>query len=279
MLDAKNRGEFTRIFCGPTIVAAKANIDFAFCKICAGRNRGLKIHVFVTYPLPHHRIRYKKAAIMSGAEVGFVIGLVSGTITILESIAKALDTARRGVLPKTIHGVAEVSLMLETLRAVEKRMATSGLDDEPYTALGPVMQSCRSKLYKLQAILEKSTPQPCAPAARRFVGALQIQSQAHRLEKLIRDILEDVQLIAQRQTALGPLTKVQVREEVAAAVASALPSPLPKQQTNSKGTISTIHYGQGVQNVSHGPGHQILSLGSGSVHIAETQIFRTASRH
>ncbi len=155
---------------------------------------------------------------MSGAEFSFVIGLVSGTITVLDTLVKAFKAAQHGCAPEAFGEVTErLSLVQETLRAVERRMAESGPDDEPDTNLRPVIQSCRTKVGKLQVILDKSVPQPSASTARRCIVALRAHSRAQSVGKLARAVLEDMQLIAQRQAALGGANERQVRGALAAA--------------------------------------------------------------
>lgn len=161
------------------------------------------------------------------------------------------------------------------LGAVERRMADSGPNDEPYTALGLMIQSCRTKACKLQAILEKSIPHPCASTARCFVVALRAHCQAHRVGKLARAVLEDMQLIAQRQAAFRGGMK-HVPDIVPVARATASPSP-PHCVMSNPGPALINHYGRGPQNFYHGPGHQIVALGAGNVHMAETQVFNGGS--
>lgn len=211
---------------------------------------------------------------MSGAELGFVIGLVSGTLTLLDTIAKVINATRDESPPKTIHNVAQkVFLMQETLRAVESRMAAGFSDDERHIVLKPAIQNCQAKLHNLQRILSRSAPQPCASPVRRLVGMLHTYGQARRVKSLAQSVLEDVQLIAQRQAALGGVTEKQIGEVVAAALIASSSSTSPRETgANNNATIS--HYGRGSQNVCHGPMHQIVALGLGDVHIAGTQIFR-----
>jgi PII-like signaling protein len=89
---------------------------------------------------------------MSGAEAGFVVGLISGVISIIEATKTVYDAAKdaRGQ-PEAFRQVAtRLPLVIEILRSAEER--AQALDEMAQETLEHIVKSCKAKAEKLQEI-------------------------------------------------------------------------------------------------------------------------------
>lgn len=92
---------------------------------------------------------------MSGAEAAFVIGLISGTISIIEAIKTLYDAAKDTEgQPEAFRQVAaRLPLVIKILRSA-REMAQS-LDETAQDELEPILESCKTKAEKLEKIFKK----------------------------------------------------------------------------------------------------------------------------
>lgn len=89
---------------------------------------------------------------MSGAEAGFVVGLISGVISIIEATKTVYDTAKDAKgQPEAFRQVAaRLPLVIEILHSAEGRTHT--LDETAQEALEPILESCKAKAENLKKI-------------------------------------------------------------------------------------------------------------------------------
>jgi hypothetical protein len=104
---------------------------------------------------------------MSGAEV---IGLISGTIAIIDETAKVYAAANHASgLPEAFRDIAKrLPLVQETLEAVQKHL-NANPDEACYQAMKPVLEGCKDKATRLKAIFEKVVPHADASRMDRYV--------------------------------------------------------------------------------------------------------------
>ena len=83
--------------------------------------------------------------IMSGTEAAFVVGLISGVISIIEATKTAYDAAKDAKgQPEAFRQVAaRLPLVIEILRSVTERIQS--LDETAQEALEPILESCKAK--------------------------------------------------------------------------------------------------------------------------------------
>src|SRR5271170_1325665 len=95
---------------------------------------------------------------MSGAEAGFVVGLISGVISIIEATKTVYDAAKDAKgQPEAFRQVAaRLPLVIEILHSAKARaQALDETAEEAEEALEHILKSCKAKAEKLQEIFQK----------------------------------------------------------------------------------------------------------------------------
>ncbi|KAH8586507.1 hypothetical protein B0O99DRAFT_62128 [Bisporella sp. PMI_857] len=189
---------------------------------------------------------------MSGAEVGFVVSLISGVITVIEATKKIYDAAKDAKgQPEAFRQVAaRLRLVIEILhRAEEKAQA---LDEVAAEALEPILELCKAKAENLKKIFQKVIRKDDDKWYDRYKKALGTLGKESRVECLMEGILRDIQVIACKELT-GTATATQVKElEEAIKEMNEMPSSL---QEETRG-VTQHHHGSGNNNVNIGEGPQ-----------------------
>ena len=204
---------------------------------------------------------------MSGAEVVAAIGIVSGIITIVDSIIKVCNSTKAGNLPPSFRGMArKLPLVQETLRAVEKRLTEHHHDKQTFTSIADVLHNCESDISILDSIFKQSIPQQNTSKLNRIRSIARPHGQRDRVAALAKGMLEDVQLLTQRLTVQEAAAK-----HIQDVSARAKGRSNGEETANSYYTIS--HYGSGYQNIHSGSEKQNLVLGSVAQYNRNNQVF------
>jgi hypothetical protein len=92
---------------------------------------------------------------MSGAEAAFVVGLISGVISIIEATKTIYDAAKDAKgQPEAFRQVAaRLPLVTAILHKAKER--TQALDEMAQEALEPTLESCKTKAKKLKKMFQK----------------------------------------------------------------------------------------------------------------------------
>lgn len=186
---------------------------------------------------------------MSGAEARFVIGLISGVISIIEATKTAYDAAKDAKgQPEVFRQVAaRLPLVIEILYSVEERIHT--LDETVQDALEPIMESCKAKAENLMKIFQKVIRKDDDNWYDRYKKALR---KGDKVECLMEGILKDIQVLACEKLK-GTATETQVKEiEEAIKQMNEMPSFLQDET----GGITQNHQGSGNNNGNTGRGAQ-----------------------
>ncbi|CZR43688.1 uncharacterized protein FPRO_07395 [Fusarium proliferatum ET1] len=199
---------------------------------------------------------------MSGIEV---VGLVSGILTILETIGKLSDALKNAKdLPPAFHEVADkLPIVREILQAVEKHLSISA-DQVTNEAIKAVLKHCREKAEKLEKLFKAVEPSEDSSSFRRYALAVRSLGKGHRVEVLSQGMMEDVKLLVQNHAAQAA-TEVQVAKlSEAIRVMSSMESSLTEEEA-----ISQTHYGSG-DNVAGNKyaGNHNENSGSGTAYFA-----------
>ena len=190
---------------------------------------------------------------MSGAEAGFVVGLISGVISLIEATKTVYDAAKdaRGQ-PETFRQVAtRLPLVIEILRGAEKR--AQALDETAQEALEHIVKSCKVKAEKLQEIFQKVIRKDDDKWYDRYKKALGTLGKGDKVECLMKGILKDIQVLA-CEILMGTATEAQVKEiEEAIKQMDEMPSSLQDEtggviQTNRDGGDNFANVGPGTMN-------------------------------
>ena len=166
---------------------------------------------------------------MSGAEAGFVIGLIGSLISIIEGAKKVYDAAgdAKGQ-PEAFRQVsARLPLVIEILR--NAKAAAPKLDETKQEAIEPVIKSCKAKAEKLQEIFQKVIRKYDDKWYDRYKKALGTLGKRNKVEYLMKGILKDIQVLVYKRLT-GTANDVQMKEiEDTIKQMSEMPSSLPDE--------------------------------------------------
>jgi cyclopropane fatty-acyl-phospholipid synthase-like methyltransferase len=92
---------------------------------------------------------------MSGAEAGFVVGLIASVISITEATKTIYDAAKdvKGQPEAFFQVAARLPLVVEILHNAKAKAQV--LDETAEVALEHILKSCKAKAEKLQEIFQK----------------------------------------------------------------------------------------------------------------------------
>jgi hypothetical protein len=202
---------------------------------------------------------------MSGAEAGFVIGLISGVISIIEAAKTVFDAAKDAKgQPEAFRQVAaRLPLVIEILRSAKERVLA--LDDTAQEALEPTLESCKAKAENLNKIFQKVIRKDDDKWFDRYKKALGTLGKGDKVESLMEGILKDTQLLAYEKL-MGIATETQAKGlKEGIKEMKEMPSSLPEET----GSLNQKHSGigdyiahRGSGNIYAGKAHHNQNTGS-----------------
>ncbi|KAF7915834.1 uncharacterized protein EAE98_010914 [Botrytis deweyae] len=187
---------------------------------------------------------------MSGAEAGFIIGLISGVILIIEAAKTVYDAAGnvKGQPEAFRQVAARLPLVIEILRCAEERV--SSLDEPALDAIELILESCKAKADDLNKIFHKVVRKDDDKWFDRYKKALSTLRKGEKVESLMEGILKDTQLLA-CEKLVGIATEVQVKGlEEGIKEMKEMPSSLQEEI----GSVTQNHNGSGNNNANTGGG-------------------------
>ncbi|KLP05331.1 ankyrin 3 [Fusarium fujikuroi] len=199
---------------------------------------------------------------MSGIEV---VGLVSGILTILETIGKLSDALKNAKdLPPAFREVADkLPIVRDILQAVEKHLSTSA-DQGADEAIKAVLKHCREKAEKLEKLFKAVEPSEDSSSFKRYALMVRSLGKGNRVEVLSKGMMEDVKLLVQNHAAQAATEAQVAKLSEAIRVMSSMEFSLPEEEA-----ISQTHYGSG-DNVAGNKyaGNHNENSGSGTAYFA-----------
>jgi hypothetical protein len=194
---------------------------------------------------------------MSGAEAGFVIGLISGVISIIEAARTVFDAAKDAKgQPEAFRLVAaQLPTVIKILYNAEKRAQT--LDETAQEALKPLLESCKAKAENLKKLFQKVIRKDDDKWYERYKKALSTLRKGDKVESLMEGILKDVQLLA-CEKLMGIATESQL-EGLEEGIKEM--KEMPPSLTDDAGNVAQTHSGSG-DNIGHS--------GSGNIYAGES---------
>ena len=135
---------------------------------------------------------------MSGAEAGLVVGLISGTIALVDATKKVYDAAKDQLgLPAAFREVAQRLPLVQTILGNAKVRAEGGqVDDEASKAAKSILEPCKSRVKKLEEIFRKVIPQEGGSRLDRYYKAARTLGKDGKVETLMKGILDDLNLLS-----------------------------------------------------------------------------------
>jgi hypothetical protein len=199
---------------------------------------------------------------MSGAEAGFVVGLIASVISIIEATKTVYDAAKDAKgQPEAFRQVAaRLPLVIDILRSAKAR----ALDETAAEAIEHSLKSCKAKAEKLQEIFQKVIRKDDDKWYDRYKKAVGTVGKGAKVESLLGEILKDIQVIACKKLE-GTATSAQVKElEQAIKQMNEMPSSL--QDETGGGMQNHQGSGNNDANTTKESSLRLLSLGTSSMH-------------
>jgi hypothetical protein len=204
---------------------------------------------------------------MSGAEAALVVGLISGTIAIVDATKKVYDAAKdQQGLPAAFREVAQRLPLVQNILGNAKVRAEGGqVDDKASKAAKSILEPCKSRVKKLEEIFQKVIPQEGSSRLDRYYKAVRTLGKGGKVETLMRGILDDLNPLSV-QYGMETGDHVEKLKEALKAV-SALEPSVPDHvfdetgYTNNKlgsGTQNNFNSSGGENYYNLGPGNQFM---------------------
>lgn len=163
---------------------------------------------------------------MSGAEAFAILGLISSIISIVDGTKQVYDAATSAHgLPEAFREVASRLPLIENILAtVQKYIRDENISEDSYKGVKHVIEACQKKAKKLEDLFRKVIPGNSASRQERYLLAVRTLGKGNKVEKLMKGILEDIQLLVSEHN-IKLTTKAQ-QEQIARAISevSAIPS-------------------------------------------------------
>ena len=134
---------------------------------------------------------------MSGAEACLVIGLISGIITVLDTVAKVSNAVKdESGLPVSFREIDQrLPLIQDILRTAEERLTGCPPDEKSCKALTVPLDGCKKKAVQLENIFQKAI-RPNSSRLGAYHTAMLTVGNGNKVLVLMKGILEDIQLLA-----------------------------------------------------------------------------------
>lgn len=190
---------------------------------------------------------------MSGAEAAFIVGLISGVISIIEATKTVYNAAKDAKgLPEAFRQVAaRLPLVIEILYSAKERIKS--LDETAQDAQEEFLELLKKKAEKLEKILRKVIRKDDDKWYDRYKKALSTLGKGDKVECLMEEILKDIQVLACERLK-GTATEAQVKEiEQAIKQMNEIPPSISDEaggvvQTNRDGGDNFANVGLGSMN-------------------------------
>lgn len=208
---------------------------------------------------------------MSGAEAIAVLAVISSIISIVDGTKQIYDAATNAEgLPEAFREVAgRLPIVTNILDASKQYIKEGDVNEDSCKGVKHVIEACQEKAKKLDDLFQKVIPGDSASRRQRYVSAVRTLGKGNEVEKLMKGILEDVQLLACERDM--KIAKVQ-QEQIAKAIAevSAVPPSVPENEASFTANYSgsgTQYNAQG-EYIAQGSARQYNSAG-GSMHFGK----------
>ncbi|KAH7132724.1 SesA protein [Dactylonectria macrodidyma] len=205
---------------------------------------------------------------MSGFEI---IGLISGILTILDTVSKLYSVVENAEsLPLAFREIARrLPLVQDTLRSAEGYIKQNDADGMACAAIKPIVESCKGKAERLRDVLQEMAPGANDSRLQRYRLAIRTLGKSHRVEELMKGMLEDAHLLAGNR-AVKAATEAQVGELLRAMREL---SEAPPSVPDAGRSPTFAHYGTGHQFNNAGSGTQSINTSDGKQFVACTMTF------
>ena len=203
---------------------------------------------------------------MSGAEAITVLGVIGSIISIVDAAKKVYDAATDAQgLPEAFREVASrLPIVGETLDSAKQSIAERKVNNESCNGVKVTVEDCEEKAKKLKELFQKAIPADGTSDLKRYYKAVKAWGKGSEVEKLMKGMLEDVQLLA-CERGMKTATKAQ-QDQIVKAITevSAISASVPEHEvqetafTNTNTGSGTQYNAQG-ENIAQGSARQYIS--------------------
>ena len=197
---------------------------------------------------------------MSGAEAIVVLGVISAIISIIDGTKQVYGSAKdaRG-LPEAFREVAgRLPVVRNILESAKLHLGKGDAGEGSCKGAKHVVEACEIKAKKLDDLFHSAIPADGTLDLKRYYKAVKACGKGNEVEKLMKGMLEDVQLLA-CECGMSITTKAQEQQIVKAiAEVSAAPPSVP-EHVFQESAITNNNYGLGTQHNAQG---ENIALGS-----------------
>jgi len=201
---------------------------------------------------------------MSGAEFIAVAGVISSIIAIVNGIKQVVEAASEVEgLPKAFRRASNklplVSDILETTRHIFEADNVSSVEK----SVTLVVNDCKDKWDTLNDLFDKVIPEEKASRLDRYYKAVKRLGKGGKVEILMKEILEDIQLLASIKTmtttnvekVIKTVTAAQEEKVIKAITDVVAWPPSVPDDVFQEGTYTNNNYGTG-QYIAQGDAEQ-----------------------
>jgi hypothetical protein len=190
---------------------------------------------------------------MSGGEAIVVLGVISSIIAIADGTKQIYDAATNAQgLPEAFRDVAgRLPIVRNILGSAKQHIDKGDVDEYSCKGVKHVVEACEKKAKKLDELFHKAIPADGASDLKRYYKAVKAYGKGNEVEKLMKGMLEDVQLLA-CEHGMKTATKAQ-QEQIAQAITelSAVAPSVPEDVFQETG-VTANNSGPGTQNIAQG---------------------------
>jgi hypothetical protein len=188
---------------------------------------------------------------MSDADAIAVLGLISSLISVIDGAKQVYDASRSAQgLPETFRDVANrLPIVTSILSTAGQHIKDGNASEDLCKGVKQVIEACQEKAKKLEDLFRKVIPDDNASRSERYLSAVRTLGKGNEVEKLMKGILEDVQLLA-HEHSMKMASNIQL-EQITTAVeeVEAIPPSVPNNglQTSlipSQSDNGSIHSGK-----------------------------------
>ena len=208
---------------------------------------------------------------MPGAQASLVGDLASSIVAVLDTVTNLYSGVKdAGDVPGALRDSSQLlPTIQDALRAFQTHVRTDNEDDEACRETQPILRRCLERALHLETVFRKVTPHASTPRHARYLLITQAPGKDSRVETLVKEMLEDVKLLAE-SLAAKPGMETEV-EKLAKAIESVLTLTLLTLEDASGGSVN--NYGSGTTNANTGSGNQYNNTREGRQYVAQTQNF------
>ncbi len=130
------------------------------------------------------------------AEVSLVLDIISSIISIIDAIKQVYETVKDEVgLSKNFKKSATKLPLISKLLEDAQKYVETGVDEINKIAFRPTLEHCQLEATHLQKLFTKVMPNEDDSRLDRYVKAARTIGKNGRVKKLLRQILDDLQLM------------------------------------------------------------------------------------